>query len=166
MLFSYRTTSATPDGKSPAEIMLGWRPRTNFQSAFRSSTTTAQRNAATTQHTTIPTTYQVNDVVLICLSQVPKGCSPFSKTLRVTKVLGNHTYTLDDGQVWNARKVIRYRDPTQQYMLVERGRNEAVPPAHPPRQAPCRSSRRTRGWPPLRYHCLGGRCWCISPGTV
>ena len=132
---------------------------TNFQPAFRSSTTTACTSSSSyvnetqQQHNTprFRGPYQVNDVVRVRLSQVPKGCSPFSKPLRVTKVLGNYTYTLDNGQVWNARKLVRYRDPTQQYVLVKRGRNEAVPPAQPPRQAPRRSSRRTRGWPPLRY---------------
>ena len=114
LLFSYRTTSATPDGKSPAEIMLGRRPRTNFQPAFRSSATTAYTssnsyvNEMQQRHNTpqFRGPYQVNDVVCVRFSQVPKGCSPFSKPLRITKVLGNYTYTLDDGQVWNARKLI------------------------------------------------------------
>ena len=145
--------------RSQLKSCLGRRPRTNFQPAFRSSTTTACTlsssyvNETEQQHNTpwFRGPYQVNDVVRVRLSQVPKGCSPFSKPLWATKVLGKYTHTLDDGQVWNARKLVRYRDPTQQYVLVERERNEAVPPAQPPRQAPRRSSRRTRRWPPLRY---------------
>jgi len=40
-----------------------------------------------------------------------KGESPLSQPLRVIKVVGDYCYMLADGQVWNARRLSRYRPP-------------------------------------------------------
>ncbi|GFS08946.1 hypothetical protein ElyMa_004770800 [Elysia marginata] len=51
--------------------------------------------------------YKVGNKVLARLPHVLKGQSPWSKPLSVIAVLGNWTYRLSDGQVWNARKLYR-----------------------------------------------------------
>ena len=68
------------------------------------------------------------------------------------EVLGNYTYKLNDGQVWNARKLVRHRKPPPQFLRADEDDEAAAPERQPPRQrAPRRSSRRTRGHPPIRY---------------
>ena len=158
LLYAYRATSPTPDGQSPAELLLGRRIRTNFEPARRTSEeqgsiqpSTAEISQNDHQHgpARYRGPYQVNDLVRTRLPHVPKGSSPFSPPKRVVEVLGNYTYRLSDGQVWNARRLARHREePTSIAMEPDSGR--------PPRRRathlqPRRSNRRSRGCPPIRY---------------
>ena len=136
LLFNYRTTSATPTGKSPAELLFGRRLRTNFQPALRPTTTstvtppTNHPTDAQQQQQALPRfrgPYQVNDEVRVRFPQVPKGCSPFSTPRRVIEVLGNYTYKLNDGQVWNARKLVRHRKPPPQFLRADEDDEVAAP---------------------------------------
>ena len=43
------------------------------------------------------------------LPHVPKGQSPYSRPKTITEVIGYYTFRLDDGQVWNARKLRPFR---------------------------------------------------------
>ncbi len=82
---------------------------------------------------------------------VLKGHSPFSMPLVIREVLGNWTYLLSDGKVWNARRIKHYYDPALQWAAVE------VPVTQPeerlalPLQLHCRSTRITKGIPAQRY---------------
>ena len=135
--------------------------RTNFQPALRPTTTstvtppTNHPTDAQQQQQALPRfrgPYQVNDEVRVRFPQVPKGCSPFLTPRRVIEVLGNYTYKLNDGQVWNARKLVRHRKPPPQFLRVDEDDEAAAPERQPPQQrAPRQWSRRTRGHPPIRY---------------
>ncbi len=57
--------------------------------------------------------YLVGDWVRFRKPHVMKGKCPYSDPLRVTKVLGNWTYRLANGQKWNARKLRRYFPPEE-----------------------------------------------------
>ena len=160
LLFSYRATSATPGGSSPAELFLGRRIRTNAQPAIRSraaeshSTMSTQPEQPVSQRQpALPLfrgPYQRGDLVRVRLPHVPKGCSPFSEPRRVLEVLGNYTYRLSDSQIWNARRLVRHRVAPQQTILVEgnyRNTHRTIR----------RSTRKTRGHPPVRFPYHGGR---------
>ena len=83
------------------------------------------------------------------LPHVPKGKSPFSEPKTIIDVLGFYTYLLDDGQVWNARKMKPFQKRNQQ--TVEIAPTEAHPPRRPQVPLVRRSQRPTRGLPPARY---------------
>ncbi len=149
LLFNYRLTSPTPDGKSPAKLMFGRQPRANFEPARRkgNQSTEASRDKSTPgqrdgeEPARLPRyrgPYQANDLVRVRLPHIPKGQTPFSEPRRVTEVLGNYTYRLSDGQVWNARKLVRHRRRPQAIEM------DLAP-------SPRRSRRRTHGLPPVRF---------------
>ena len=64
LLFNYRATSPTPDGRSPAELLFGRRMRTNYEPAHRAAPRV--QNAAS-EH---GQNYQVEQ-------QLPKLCGPY-----------------------------------------------------------------------------------------
>ncbi len=64
--------------------------------------------------------------VLVWKPQVLKGHSLFLKPLSVQQVLGNWTYLLTDGKIWNARKLKHYYEPQLQWAHLE--------PAEPARE--------------------------------
>ncbi len=58
--------------------------------------------------------------VKVRLPHVLTGLSPFSKPMRIIQTLGNWTYKLSDGQVWNARRLRWvYDEPTQTPRYVD-----------------------------------------------
>ena len=132
LLMSYRAISPTPASRSPAELMFQHRFRTNAQPALRLQPAPASQpvepgktNEGTTNSPKVRLPefrgpYQCGDVVRTRLPHVPKGTSPFSAPRRVTRVLGDYTYELDDGQVWNARKLVRVRGQPPSSITVER----------------------------------------------
>ena len=71
-------------------------------------------------------------------------------TRQVLEVLGNYTYRLSVGQVWNARKLVHHRVPQQRGILMEEDDGSA-------HHAPRRSTRKTRGLPSVRFPHQGGR---------
>ena len=156
LLFSYRATSPTPETKSPGELMFHRRMRTTYQPAMRPHTTPASTNITTNnqptnrQRQSIPRNngpYKQGEYVRTKLPHTPKGHSPFSKPHRIAKVLGDYTYRLDNGQVWNARKLVRLRLPPPRYIEAIWNDEPAPQQLHRPR----RSTRSNRGQPPLKY---------------
>ncbi len=82
---------------------------------------------------------------------VLKGQSPFSTPLVIREVLGNWTYLLSDGKVWNARRIKRYYDPALQWATVEVTVAQPEERLAPPLQPHRRSTRVTKGIPAQRY---------------
>ena len=94
LLFNYRATSPTPDGRSPAELLFGRRMRTNYEPARRAASRV--QNAASEhgqnyqveqQLPKLRGPYQLHDLVRVRLPHVPKGSTPFSEQRRITAVL-------------------------------------------------------------------------------
>ena len=154
LLMSYRAISLTPDGRSPAKIMFNRKIRTNAQPALRTqpapkpqpasdNTTDNSTETPMAGHAHLRGPYRCGDFVRTKLPHVPKGTSPFSAPRQVTRVLGNFTYELDDGQVWNARKLVRIRAPPPPGITIDLEET-----------ARRRSSRTNFGVPPERllYH--------------
>ncbi len=82
---------------------------------------------------------------------VLKAHSPFSMPLVIREVLGNWTYLLSDGKVWNARRIKHYYDPALQWATVEvtvAQLEERLAPLLLPFR---RSTRITKGFPAQRY---------------
>lgn len=152
LLLSYRSTSATPDGDTPAEQFLHRRIRTDYEPASRTPATTPQPHpddqllsedqSASPHPPRFRGPYRVNDMVRVRIPHVPKGLSPFSEPRRIVSVCGNYTYLLSDGQRWNARRLVRHREEPRS-IVVER--DDEV------KNRPRRSSRKSRGLPPIRY---------------
>ena len=128
---SYRAISPTPTSCSPAELMFQHRFHTNTQLALRPQPVPASQpieTGKTKEETTnspkvrlleFHGPYQCGDVVCTRLPHVPKGTSPFSTLRCVTRVLSDYTYKLDDGQVWNACKLVRVRSQPPLSITVE-----------------------------------------------
>lgn len=115
LLSQYRATAARPGLKSPAEMFLGRKIRLPFEVVNRPSirpTIPAQQgeDQDRTAHLHCRGPYQVGDMVMYKRPQVLKGQPPYSKPMLVTAVLGNWTYRLQNGSVWNARKLKRFYD--------------------------------------------------------
>ena len=136
--------------------MYGRRIRTNFEPARRFTSVNItpipkKAHAAPEQQQPLSRfcgPYEVNDSVRVRLPHVPKGCSHFSAPRRITEVLGNYAYRLTDGQVWNARRLIRAHQ-TPRFAISEREEDTEPPPLQ---QASIRrSTRTTRGLPPIRF---------------
>ena len=145
--------------------MFGRRLRTNYeparqvanndQTAVRGSDQLEQPTRLEQQLSPFRGPYKLHDLVRVRLPHVPKGSTPFSKPRRVTAVLGHYTYRLDDGQAWNARRLVRvHRAPRAIEVGGEeeprghgrgRGRERHV------QRLPRRSERPTRGKLPIRY---------------
>ncbi len=88
-------------------------------------------------------------------SQVLKGHSPYTRPLRVIKVLGKWTYKLSDNQVRNARRMSRFyaspeweHEVSRKFNPVERTDDKKF---HAPSQIPRRSARQKKGIPPQRF---------------
>ncbi|GFO47389.1 Zf-h2c2 and rve domain containing protein [Plakobranchus ocellatus] len=146
LLRNYRATAATPQGRSPDEVMFHRPLRLPFQipaSAHRARPPSPQlaTSASDAQGVHLRGPYRVGDRVLARRPQVLKGQSPWSKPLTVLKVLGNWTYQLSDGQKWNARKLRRYLEPEAPLLHHH---ETTAPPVR-------RSQRQNRGVPPARY---------------
>ena len=156
LLFSYRASSSTPESKNPGELMFHHRMLTTYQPATRPRTTPASISTTTNnqptncQRQSIPHNngpYKQGKYVRTKLPHTPKGHSPFSKPRRIpNQVLGDYTYRLDNGQVWNARKLVRLRVPPPRYIEAIWNDEPATQP-HRPR----RSTRSNRGQPPPKY---------------
>ena len=153
LLFSFRTTSSSADGQSPAELMFHRRLRTNFEPAQRRANSNhdtpvrmeTRKASEPEQHPPVYRgPYKLNDMVCVRLPHVPKGFSPFLEPRRVTAVLGHYTYRLTDGQIWNARRLVRVRQKPPP-IFVERGEEASALPLR-------QSTRATRGRPPIHPH--------------
>ena len=70
--------------------------------------------------------YQLHNLVRVRLPHIPKGSTPFLEQRRITAVLGHYTYRLNDGQVWNARKLVRVRQAPRAAEVGGEGRNRQV----------------------------------------
>jgi hypothetical protein len=150
LLTSYRASAPSANEKSPGELMFGRRIRLPFEQVRRPNQPDPAINLPTEPTTTqrpssLPRNrgpYAKGDLVLARRPHVLKGQSPFSKPLRITEVLGQWTYLLSDGQIWNARRIRRYFPPQEtdsEFVNME---------------SPChlrRSTRASKGQPPRRY---------------
>lgn len=144
LMRSYRATPLTADNKSPAELLLGRKMRLPFE-LQRHSKTNLPNSVEDQQSTPSPTSssrgpYRVGNRVLARRPQVLKGQSPWTRPLTIVKVLGNWTYQLSDGQIWNARKLRRFLDENIQWNNTTNKK-----------QLPRRSARHNRGVPPPRF---------------
>lgn len=147
LLTSFRST-APEHGKSPSELLLGWKIRSDSDirnpSLFREGETIVKSSHPDTQQVSqrVISMEERNKIVQnkfdkrrygkgrtpepkspYYLGQmvrykrphttVLKGQSPWSEPLQIVQVIGRWCYKLSDGQVWNARRLSRYRpEPT------------------------------------------------------
>jgi transposase InsO family protein len=147
LLFNYRSTGLTPNGQSPSELLCNRRMRTNYQPATRTTkkvTNIDDTRECSPEKRSFHGPYKLHDMVRTRLPHVPKGRTPFSQPLRVTQVLGNFTYRLENGLVWNARKLVRYSAPQDDYIQLDTTQPIA-------RQNLRRSTRANFGAPPTRF---------------
>ncbi len=120
LLAHYRATSSKPGLKSPAELFLGRTIRLPFEVVRR-----PQKKMTTPQPTQLQDDarphlrcrgpYRVGDMVMYRRPKVHKGQPPYSKPIEVAAVLGNWTYRLKNGSIWNARKLKRFYTETDGY---------------------------------------------------
>ena len=147
LLLSYRAIGLTPNSCSPAELFLQRKIRASVEPALRERPMSPPQpaskenieisNKQQLRYRGRP--YQLGDMVRTKLPHASKGCSPFSEPRQVTRVCGNYTYELSDGQIWNARKLVRVRPLPPATISIE---GEIKPR---------RSQRTNRGVPPARY---------------
>ncbi len=156
LLINYRGTPNS-SGKSPAELFLNRKMRQDYQLPSRRGVTTEVMKEAvspTPQHST-PTEsigkkeaarflrcrgpYRAGEKVQHKKMQILKGQAHWSSPLDVTNVLGDFTYELSDGKIWNARRLRHF------YAEEQGGRPVQLS------DMPRRSTRSTRGRPPKRY---------------
>ena len=154
---SYRVTPLKDHGKSPAELHFNSpvrpshepnraRPTRRVFKPRRGRVETETGEAQIKERFFPGSIYKKGNMVLVRLPHVPKGRSPYSAPLKVEKVLGNRTFLLSDGQVWNSRNLKPFRTkPVETFYLPES--NTPGADASTPR----RSGRATQGRPPPRY---------------
>ena len=93
-------------------------------------------------------------VSMITKLDVRKGLSPFSKPMKIIAQLGRWDYKLEDGKVWNARSLRKYR-PAMVYNFQQFFGNQfgyGNFPADTPIRGPRRSQRINKGKPPIRLN--------------
>ena len=158
LLKAYRLTPAKDNGDSPAASFLGHEVRgdekPNMEPPVRRTLKPQPDLKQRTQitHHVKKALYKIGDRVLSKLPHVPKGQSPYSRPKTITEVVGYYTFRLDDGQVWNARKLRPFRTrPTQTSTLPDTSTGQ--PGRHLPQAPPTlrTSTRTTKGAVPQRY---------------
>ncbi len=157
LLSHFRATPSSPTADSPAKLFLGRDMRLGYQLAKpkeekSSSLTKDKPEENPAQVTTTAANlkcrgpYRVHETVLTKLPQCLKGLSPYSQPKRIVEVLGNYTYRLSDGKVWNARKMRRYLPPAPTLLTTPGALLH-----DDDEQLPRRSNRRNIGRRPQRY---------------
>ena len=173
LLFQFRTTSPSPTGSSPAELMFSHKARMPFEvvrrnpgpqhgviskgeeavvtNAFTGSSTNNQ-NATT--HFIHRGPFKIGQKVRVKVPHVPKGQTAYPRRLKVIEIIGKWTYKLSDGQIWHAKNMRRIYDPPNDDSFTQGqpqapGAHYLIPWAPPP--LPRRSSRQNIGRPPDRY---------------
>ncbi len=153
LLQNYRGTP-TSSQKTPAELFFKRKMRLSYQIPLpRQNSPNNRQEKATTATGSSQLEeekgclsnrgpYKVGSRVMTRRPQVLKGQSPWSGPHTVNDVLGNFTYRLSDGQVWNARKLRRFHQEES---------TPLVPPFLPIDSDLRRSSRQNKGRPPRRY---------------
>jgi transposase InsO family protein len=160
LLFNYRATAPTAHDESPAKRLFGYEIRQNFQpnnhSLIQPIREVAQDDAPQQEQSkagALPQftgPYKTGDLVRKRKIHVPKGTSPFTSPFKVTAALGNYTYKLDDGQIWNAKNLVKYVPKQRQYVEMAVDEQPAAAAAPQPQQ-PRRSSRHNKGVLPRRF---------------
>ena len=150
LLTQFRATAPTPTSKSPAELMFGRKFRLSFEIVRgrqekpmildRSDEYSREGQPHDESHLLCRGPYKRGEWVRVRRPHVLKGQPPFSKPMTITEVLGNWTYRLSDGQVWNARRLRRHLPPE--------AFSDAIPA---PVLSSRRSQRSTKGKPPSRF---------------
>ncbi|MCP3666896.1 MAG: DDE-type integrase/transposase/recombinase [Gammaproteobacteria bacterium] len=171
---------APEHGKSPSELLFGWKIRSD--SDIRNSSllkggevgaeevevppktplSMEEREAAVKKkyqmrrygqsNRSSKNPYHVGDSVRVRRppSTVLKGQNPYSEPLKVEKRLGRWKYRLTDGRIWNARRMVRHRPPNPTDEEIEEG-FLLIPEALPPLPPTIRKSGRiNKGLPPQR----------------
>ncbi len=173
LLLHFRATAPTPDGQSPGQLMFNRPIRLGYEivrnrkggggDSLKSSmpTDTPGYIIPVTPNKRFSGPYKLGEKVRVKLPHVPKGSSPFSTPRTVIQVMGNWTYKLSDGFIWNARKLRHIYDNPPATYPHDNDQNPAVHPQVEPQQhrpvqpvpiiQPRRSTRPTRGIPPRRY---------------
>ncbi|MCP4345568.1 MAG: DDE-type integrase/transposase/recombinase [Desulfobacterales bacterium] len=132
IISNFRAT-APQNSKSPAELLRGWKMRTdadirNALLVAEGAVTDAPPRLNLDERRSIvqrkfglrkfgkvknrpKSPYRIGDVIQFILpkSRVRKGQSPKSRPMVIKALIGKWDYRLSDGQVWNARRLIRYR---------------------------------------------------------
>ena len=159
LLAQFRSTSPGPEEPCPAEKFLNRKPRLPFQIVRFRRTRERRENREDTsdQPTEVETTnqglhrrsalYRVGQRVRVKRPFAPKGRSPWSQPLTVVNVLGNWTFELSDGNVWNARRMRHYIDEAPN--IQHRDEKLVLPSSS--LQQPRRSNRTNMGLPPRRF---------------
>ena len=166
LLKSYRTTPLAPDKPSPAQIFLGHAVRGDVQPNLKEPTRRtlqqtkpmdiSQQKPNNMGKKPVKGLYQRGDSVLVKRPFTPKGMSPFQGPRTVKEVLSYYSFLLDDGQVWNARKLkpFRVRQPAPVIFpdaTVQQPHPNPQQLRQPPQQPRRQSTRPTRGAPPTRF---------------
>ena len=145
LLASFRST-APEHGKSPSQLLFGWNMRSDSDIRNPSAFSNGGARARNPTQSSMPLgerkrvvqqkfekrrygkntirkrgPYKEGQWVTTKLpsAEVQKGCNPRSAPQRILEALGNYTYKLDSGQIWNARKLMRYRGPTHHDLELE-----------------------------------------------
>ncbi len=132
IISNFRAT-APENSISPAELLRGWKMRTDAdirnplfaaegavgdiapKMTLDERTQIVKRKFGMRKYGKIKNKpkapYKVGDIVQFILPkcQVRKGQSPKSRPMEIRSIVGKWDYRLSDGQVWNARRLIRYR---------------------------------------------------------
>lgn len=110
VLRAYRTTPMD-NGKSPADMMLTFStctkltPEEHAESGNQGVVGGGDADVACVS-------FQVGDWVRSKLPHAKKGESVYSCPKRITKQVGKYTFRLDDGNSWNARKLVKFKGKT------------------------------------------------------
>ena len=146
LLAQFRSTPSQASASSPAELFLGRQPRADFELPRKREAVIVKApepEKAQEPQQRHPGPYKKGDKVRVRLPHVAKGRSPFSLPLQIVEILGRWTYKLSDGKVWNARKLRKVHSPPQPATVLL-GEEAPAP-------EPRRSSRSTKGKPPIRF---------------
>ena len=147
LLTQFRATAPSPNEKSPAELMFGRSFRLPFEIVRRpqrKSEELSHDSDCENRNLTCRGPYKRGEWVRARRAHVLKGQSPFSQPMKILEVLGNWTYRLSDGQIWNARRLRRH-------LCADMISNELPSSSFWSVQVFRRSERSTKGKPPSRF---------------
>ena len=115
VLSAYRHTPQESNVPSPARMMFSYSPRLKLTPGEQETANVCGEGGGVDIDVSYP--FRVGQYVRVKLppSKWSKGRSTYSAPKMVIERIGKYTYQLDDGQTWNARKMVRYSGDPQKY---------------------------------------------------